>query len=73
MEQVKEWLQCVEVGGKELIQPLEDSELQEVTLMFCSRCSFSDAYKYDVAKIKNMYAKHLRQQQKWSTWQAKNK
>ena len=27
-ERVKEWLQCVEVGGKKLVQSLEDSHLQ---------------------------------------------
>ena len=32
VDQVKEWLQCVEVGGKEIIQSLEDSQLQKVTL-----------------------------------------
>ena len=29
-ERVKEWLQCVEVGGKELVQSLEDSHIQEL-------------------------------------------
>ena len=31
-ERAKEWLQCVEVGGKELVQSLEDSHLQIVYL-----------------------------------------
>ena len=31
-ERAKEWLQCVEVGGKELIQSLEDSHLLMVYL-----------------------------------------
>ena len=29
-ERVKEWLQCVEVGGKKLVQSLQDSHLQEL-------------------------------------------
>ena len=29
-ERAKEWLQCVEVGGKELVQSLEDSHIQEL-------------------------------------------
>ena len=33
-EKAKEWLQCVEVGGKELIQSLEDSHLQKLDLIF---------------------------------------
>ena len=33
-ERAKEWLQCVEVGGKELIQSLEDSHLQTLVLAF---------------------------------------
>ena len=31
-ERAKEWLQCVEVGGKELIQSLENSHLRELDL-----------------------------------------
>ena len=31
-EKAKEWLQCVEVGGKELIQSLEDSHIQTLHL-----------------------------------------
>ena len=42
VEQVKEWLQCVEVGGKELIQSLEDSQLQSVTLYWCKRSNTCD-------------------------------
>ena len=34
-QRAKEWLQCVEVGGKELIQSLEDSHLQMLNLDFC--------------------------------------
>ena len=33
-ERSKEWLQCVEVGGKELIQSLEDSHLQTLYFAF---------------------------------------
>ena len=32
-ERAKEWLQCVEVGGKELVESLEDSHLQELCLV----------------------------------------
>ena len=32
-ERVKEWLQCVEVGGKELVQSLENSHLQTLDLV----------------------------------------
>ena len=31
-ERAKEWLQCVEVGGKELVQSLEDSHLEKCNL-----------------------------------------
>ena len=31
-ERAKEWLQCVEVGGKELIQSLVDSHLKYLRL-----------------------------------------
>ena len=31
-ERAKEWLQCVEVGGKELVQSLEDSHLRKLYL-----------------------------------------
>ena len=33
-ERAKEWLHCVEVGGKELVQSLEDSHLKELYLVF---------------------------------------
>ena len=32
VEKAKEWLQCVEVGGKNLIQSQEDSQLQTLNL-----------------------------------------
>ena len=32
-ERAKEWLQCAEVGGKELVQSLEDSHLQTLDLL----------------------------------------
>ena len=32
-ERAKEWLQCVEVGGKELIQSLVDSHLEDLSLI----------------------------------------
>ena len=32
-ERAKEWLQCVEVGGKELIQSLVDSHLEQLFLI----------------------------------------
>ena len=34
-ERAKEWLQCVEVGGKELIQSLEDSQLFQKLFLKC--------------------------------------
>ena len=43
-ERVKEWLQCVEVGGKELVQSLENSHLQTLDLLldFTTRPYFKE-------------------------------
>ena len=46
VEQVKEWLQCVKVGGKELIQSLEDSQLQTVTLYLYKRSNRRDVHEH---------------------------
>ena len=35
-ERAREWLQCLEVGGKELIQSQQDSRLQSLSLI----CTF---------------------------------
>ena len=41
VERGKEWLQCVEVGGKELIQSLVDSHLEDLYLiLYYKTCSY---------------------------------
>ena len=46
VEQVKEWLQCAEVGGKELIQSLEDSRLQIVNLIWVTYSGTCDVHEH---------------------------
>ena len=46
VEKAKEWLQCVEVGGKDLIQSQEDSQLQTLYLVIHSIMSESDIELY---------------------------
>ena len=46
VEKAKEWLQCVEVGGKNLIQSQEDSQLQTLYLVIHYIMSESDIELY---------------------------
>ena len=46
VEQVKEWLQCAEVGRKELIQSLEDSRLQIVNLIWVTHSGTYDVHEH---------------------------
>ena len=46
VEKAKEWLQCVEVGGKNLIQSQEDSQLQTLNLIIHYNMSESDIELY---------------------------
>ena len=43
-ERAKEWLQCAEVGGKKLVQSLEDSHLQTlyIKLYYTTRSYFNE-------------------------------
>ena len=44
-ERAEEWLQCVEVGGKELIQSLIDSHLENLRLILeADTCSYLEQY-----------------------------
>ena len=49
-ERAKEWLQCVEVGGKKLIQSLEDSHLQKLylALLFTTRSYFKEHHSHQL-------------------------
>ena len=70
VEQVKEWLQCVEVGGKELIQSLKDSQLQSVYLFWYTNSSTCDvrgvcqelkatAELVNMARTKKEFSNHI--------------
>ena len=69
VEKAKEWLQCVEVGGKNLIQSQEDSQLQTLYL----ETSLLYAQVWHRHCMWNKYIKHLKQQQQQSTQQDKRK
>ena len=49
-ERAKEWLQCVEVGGKELIQSLVDSHLEDLHLLLCgeTRSYFEEHHSHQL-------------------------
>ena len=68
VEQV--WLQCVEVGGKELIQSLKDSQLQNVYLFWYTNSSTCDvrgvcqelkatAELVNMARTKKEFSNHI--------------
>ena len=50
-ERAKEWLQCVEVGGKELIQSLVDSHLENLYLILeYDTCSYFKKHQLDQSR-----------------------
>ena len=60
-ERAKEWLQCVEVGGKELIQYLVDSHLEELDFISNYHTSYFEKHQSGLTSTMISHVKLSRQ------------